>query len=286
MVCDADLRCASAADIDRALSFGISSNGWPIPSDHSYFAPIDPCTSDNEISRALNTDGFALARGFVPERLVENAAQNYRKLQDDFNSSAQTPRYGVAGHPAFDFVRSQSFGELCGHPRFFELSRHLLGGPCTMLKRKIFRHYTGTKPIASRAHRDWSYIDHGPTDLVVFWVPLTPSDLRTGALVYLEGSRNLDIAGVPGLLKNRSDRPESEKVFTNDLRGLSDMTHRPWRYADVQPGDVLIHDAFIVHASVDCAPGSERISADIRLQRADAQIDERWKGEWSADDGH
>ncbi len=286
MVHNPNLYRASAVDIDRGLPIDISSNGWPIPSDHLYFAPIEPCTSDEGIARALSTDGFALARGFVPAPLIQNAAENYRKLHDDFRSSSDTARYGVAGHPAFDFVRSQSFNDLCAYPRFFELSHHLLGGQCTMLKRKIFRHYSGTKPIASRAHRDWSYIDHGPTDLVVFWVPLTPSDLRSGALIYLEGSRNFDIARVPGLLKNRSDRPESEKVFTNDLRGLSDMTRRPWRYADVQPGDVLIHDAFIVHASVDCAPGSERISADIRLQRADAEIDERWTGEWSADDGH
>jgi Phytanoyl-CoA dioxygenase (PhyH) len=286
MMHDAELRCASAAEIGCDLPADISSNGWPIPSDHRYFAPIEPCISDEGIAHALHTEGFALARGFVPDRLVDNAAQSYRKLHNEFSSSNQTARYGVAGHPAFDFVRSQSFKDLCAHSRFFELSHYLLGGQCTMLNRKIFRHYTGARPIASRAHRDWSYIDYGPTELVVFWVPLTPSDLRTGALVYLEDSRNLDIARVPGLLKNRSDRPKSEKVFTNDLRGLSEMTQRPWRYADVQPGDVLIHDAYIVHASVDCAPDAERISADIRLQRADAEIDERWKSEWSADDGH
>jgi Phytanoyl-CoA dioxygenase (PhyH) len=271
-------------------SFGryraISSNGWPMRRDPSCLAEMRSCKSDNEIERAWSEDGFLLLRNYIPRQLIEKTLAQYRADSSAATDEQPPAPYGTKGHPAYALVRSQAFLELCAAPRLAPLATRLLRAPVKQLQRRILRHYRGEKPAASRAHRDWSYIDQGGQDVVVFWVPFVATGPESGVLVYLEGSRDLREVDVPRLVKNNCDRPQSTKVFSSDLQGLADATGLRWRYAEMQPGDVLIHDAMIVHASLDCQQGQDRISTDIRFVRREDPQDDRWQNHWAADDGY
>jgi Phytanoyl-CoA dioxygenase (PhyH) len=264
----------------------ISSNGWPMRRDSASLAEIRSCKNDNEIERAWLADGFLLLRNFIPRDLIEATLEQYRADSSVPTGECQPAAYGTKGHPAHSLVRSQAFLELCAAPRLAPLATRLLRSPVKQLQRRILRHYRGEKPAASRAHRDWSYIDQGGKDVVVFWVPFVATGPENGVLVYLEGSRDLREADVPRPVKNNCDRSQSTKVFSSDLQGLADATGLRWRYAEMEPGDVLIHDAMVVHASLDCQRGRDRISTDVRFVRREDPQDHRWQNHWAADDGY
>lgn len=264
----------------------ISSNGHEFRPLCDSLLPIAPCRSTAEIARQWREDGYVFLRGFIPRDLVLAVMDHYRALQNAQRASGAGPGYGTRGHPAHSLVRSPQFERLCGFSGFADIASQVLGGETTMLRRRIVRHYRGDRPTASRAHRDWSYIDRGADALVTFWVPFVPSGLHSGALVYLDQSRGIAPADIPAAIKARSDRPNCDKVFSSDLQGLADVTGQPWRYAQLEPGDVFLHDAMVVHASLDCQPGAERISTDIRMMRKADRADPRWNTDWAADDGY
>lgn len=62
--------------------------------------------------------------------------------------------------------------------------------------------------------------------------------------------------------------------------------HR-WLVADYGAGDMVVHSPYMVHAStMNTDPqGRMRLSTDIRYQRVDEAIDERWQQHWRPDDG-
>jgi ectoine hydroxylase-related dioxygenase (phytanoyl-CoA dioxygenase family) len=58
-----------------------------------------------------------------------------------------------------------------------------------------------------------------------------------------------------------------------------------WLWTDYRAGDVVLHSPHLVHASLDNTSDVMRLSADLRFVRSDGRPDERWKNDWSADDG-
>jgi len=264
----------------------ISSNGHMFRPLCDSLLPIEPSLSMAQIAQHWREDGYVFLRGFIPRDLVLDVMAHYRALQAAQSESLSSAGYGTRGHPAHSLVRSVQFERLCAFKGFRDVASQLLGGETMMLKRRIVRHYRGDRPTASRAHRDGSYIDNGADALVTFWVPFVASGLHSGALVYLDQSRAIEPADIPAAIKRRSDRPDCDKVFSNDLQGLADVTGQPWRYAQLEPGDVFLHDAMVVHASLDCQPGAERISTDIRMMRKADRADPRWTTDWAADDGY
>jgi hypothetical protein len=66
------------------------------------------------------------------------------------------PRHGVVGHPAHDFVRSETFQRFADQPILHELSEALLDGPAKRIQRTPLRHFYKDQKTASRAHIDGS----------------------------------------------------------------------------------------------------------------------------------
>jgi hypothetical protein len=82
------------------------------------------------------------------------------------------------------------------------------------------------------------------------------------------------------------DRPPAASI-TADLPGLAERYDSRWLVADYEAGDVVVHSAYTVHASLDNVDpdGVVRLSTDIRYQRADDDIDGRWQNHWHDRDG-
>ncbi len=200
---------------------------------------------------------------------------------------ADFPRHGFPSHPAYDFVRSETFAAFADLPVFKALAETFFGAPAARIRRTPLRHFLPGRQVASRPHMDRTYIEGVAADAVTIWVPLGDSPMVSGGLLYLEGShldenleQNLRCVAAPN--DRRDQRP-----LSHDLKRVADRTGRRWLSADYRAGDVVVHSPTIVHTSTD--PGDTdymRISTDIRFSRAGSPTDPRWTSDWSADDGY
>ena len=94
----------------------------------------------------------------------------------------------------------------------------------------------------------------------------------------------IDLAGAEVHLMTRTGR---EHVLARALKPLADEYDTRWLIGDFAAGDMLVHSAHIIHASLDNVDpcGRLRLSTDIRYQRRDQPIDWRWQENWHDQDG-
>ena len=281
----------------------VRSNGLPVPFDGAHFAPLRDSTGAAgdfpSLRRNFDEDGYVLVRGVLDRDSVVSLRRRYFSTFDrtylrpgtdaadgvwSGRPPADLPAHGTPGHPAHAFVRSPEFLRLCADPRLAELAVGVLGTPATQLPRRILRHFDRSRPAASRAHTDFSYLDAGSDRIVTLWIPLGDCPLATGGLVYLEASHRLDASAFDGL-RGRTDRRHDSRPISHDLGWVCEQLGRRWLWTDYRAGDVVVHSPHIVHASLDVTTDEMRLSADLRWLADGAARDERWSSAWSGDDG-
>jgi Phytanoyl-CoA dioxygenase (PhyH) len=281
----------------------LSSNGVEIPFDDTHFVPMRDSTSllaDPPALRArFAADGYVLLRSVLDRRRVLELRRAYfSRFEPAFLAAGSTaedgifsgtvpsalPPYGTVGHPAYDLVRSPAFDAFTRMPELRALAETLLDGPAELVPRRILRHFHRGAAVASRAHVDFDYMDHGSDRLVTAWIPLGDSPVESGGLVYLEGSHGIDRSRLDQL-REFTDRPDDHRPISNDLALTARALGGRWLWTDYRAGDVVLHSPHTVHASLDVHTDAMRLSADVRFRRSDAAPDERWSGAWSADDG-
>ncbi|MFI1677645.1 phytanoyl-CoA dioxygenase family protein [Streptomyces sp. NPDC020607] len=283
----------------------LSSNGVPIPFTPELFGPLRPSADLLETRDAgalrerLHADGCLYLPGLLDRAEVLRLRGRYFSLfppgllapgstpEDGVFSGRvpeDVPEYGVAGHPAHAFVRSEPFDQFVANPALSELAGQLLDAKAEMLPRRILRHFHRGTRRASRAHVDFDYMDEGSPRVVTFWIPVGDCPPPTGALVYLEGSHRLPPEEYAPL-RDTTDRPGDRRQICHDLELTARTLGRRWLYADFAAGDVMVHLPRIIHASLDTTTDTMRLSVDTRFVRSDDSPDPRWLRPWSADDG-
>ncbi len=286
----------------RTLPSMLSSNGVPVPFDE-FFAPMRESTDCQQqpaaLRRRYQDDGYVLLRGVLDRSAVLQLRGAYFAEFDPVMLAPGTspeqgifsgvlppelPEYGTKGHPAHDFVRSTQFDAFSRTPRLRELAEMLLGGPAELVPRRILRHFDRSSARASRAHVDFDYMDRGSDEVVTIWAPLGDCPVECGGLVYLEGSHRVPRAQLDQL-RSLTDRPDDSRPVSNDLGATARRLGGRWLCTDYRAGDIVLHSPHLVHASLDNAMDVMRLSADVRFRRRGATADDRWSGDWSADDG-
>lgn len=280
----------------------LTSNGLPLPRTPAYTGMLvsTPLSAleDGSARARLREDGYVLLRGLLPRELVLDLRERYfARFPHEFVADGDCrrgafgstpeglPPHGTAGHPAYEFVRSDEFLAFAEHPRIKHAVERIFGAPAERLRRTPLRHFVPGRPASSRAHIDGTYVtSSAPEDLLTCWVPLGDVPLEVGGLVYLEGS-HLD----PAIERNArtqapTDRPQDQRPLTHDLKWMAEYSGRRWLLADFEAGDVVVHSPLIVHASLDDVAPEMRLSTDIRFLRAGTHYDPRWRGDWAADD--
>lgn len=280
----------------------LSSNGVEIPVDGLFTGMRDSTELIAEPDRLRSRfaeDGYVLIRGLLDRRRVLDLRADYfARFDPTFLAPGSTPEagvfsgtvpaslpeYGTAGHPAYDLVRSDRFDDFSRTPELSQVAESLLGGPAELLPRRILRHFHRGSGKASRAHIDYDYMDRGSDQLVTAWIPLGDCPVECGGLIYLEGSQRAPLAALDQL-REHTDRPADRRPISNDLGLTAQALGGRWLWTDYRAGDVILHSPYLVHASLDNVSDTMRLSADLRFRRRDAQPDQRWIGDWSADDG-
>ncbi|HEX6352624.1 phytanoyl-CoA dioxygenase family protein [Actinophytocola sp.] len=268
------------------LTSTVSSNGAELPFTAELFAPMRDSTAlvaDPAALRArLRADGYLLLRGVLDRAAVLRLRQSYL---DTFPADSEPlPAYGVAGHPAHDFVRSAEFAEFVDQQALADLAATLLDGPAHRLPRAILRHFHGGTRQSSRAHTDFDYMDQGSDDLITMWLPAGDCTPQGGGLVYLDGSCDIEPERLAEL-RAVTDRTHDSRPLSHDLGWVARKLGRRWLWTDYRAGDVAIHTPHLVHAALDTTTPTARVSVDVRFLRDGARVDKRWTRPWSADDG-
>ena len=282
----------------------MSSNGVPVSFDDETFAPLQeyPSWPDDPgaVRASFRTNGYVLLRGLLDREAVLDLREDYFARFDPALLAPGTtardgiwsgtvldglPEYGTEGHPAYDLVRTAAFDSFTRSPVLLQVAETLLGGAAELLPRRILRHFDRSTRRASRAHVDYDYLDQGTDEIVTAWIPLGDCPVECGGLIYLERSHLVPPERLDGL-REFTDRPEDRRPVSNDLGLTARTLGGRWLWSDYRAGDVAFHSPHLVHASLDNTGDVMRLSADLRFRRRDAAADERWNGDWAADDGY
>ncbi|MGA8261417.1 MAG: phytanoyl-CoA dioxygenase family protein [Arenicellales bacterium] len=282
----------------------LSSNGVRLPDNRHYVGSLTSSSLDDLGSgvagRRYEDDGYVFLRGALPRDAVLDLRQAYLAMfprefvrdgdcrRGEFSGRLprELPDHGLAGHPAYEFVRGDTFNAFADQPVLASIAETLLGGPAERIRRTPLRHFFRGRKAASRAHIDGAYIAGGTDDVVTLWIPLGDCPAEAGGLVYLDRShRDIPVDEIAAL-DAPTNRPDDKRPITHDLKWMSEVTDRRWLIADYRAGDVVAHTPSIVHASLDTSTDLMRVSTDIRFIRAGSAHDPRWQEYWSADDGY
>jgi hypothetical protein len=243
----------------------------------------------------LRENGYLYLKGFFhPEKIL-------RFREYFFSSLASTgllkpdsrPVEGLAGNGPVDqlrlreilfneIIKSAEYENLCSSPELVEFLEWFLGGEVFLHKRKLLRHIKAGSDQATGAHYDLVYLRQGTDQVLTVWIPLGDCAVQDGGLMYLEDSHKAF---------RQSEANASEKMraewLTRDLPALANKLNTRWLVTDYQAGDIVIHNAYMVHASLNNTnqAGRIRLSTDIRYQLASAPIDTRWQIHWHYNDG-
>lgn len=183
-----------------------------------------------------------------------------------------------------EVVPSPEYEEFCTQPALRGWFAWMYEADPFLHRRKIIRH---TRPgemgigTATHAHYDLVYLREGTDRLLSAWIPLGDIPIERGPLIYLEGSHR------DYIVAEQQGHRLPAAGMTADLPGLADRLDRRWLGTDFKAGDVMIHSAYMVHASLDNVDSQRilRLSTDIRYQNPHDPIDWRWQNDWDPDDG-
>jgi phytanoyl-CoA hydroxylase len=192
--------------------------------------------------------------------------------------------------------------EFCKHPDLLEYIAKLTGwGNDTLgIRRTLLRNNTpGNKAIG--VHYDQIFLRHGEDTSVTAWVPMGDISLQGGGLIYLERGHTLgaeieeqftDRAKASGLTEQEAKNGFNQNMMSGGL--LADGPaefgrhhNRRWLLTAYEAGDVVLHNAYAIHAStINHDPNNKiRLGTDLRFVNSARPWDTRWSHDYQFGDG-
>ncbi|MFG3532469.1 phytanoyl-CoA dioxygenase family protein [Streptomyces sp. NPDC047917] len=291
--------------LNRPLPTALTSNGHRLDASARRLGRLTPVPDaerhDPPALRArLARDGFLYLPGFFARTTIEDFRRHYfaTLAETGLTRAGSDPLQGLAASAGEldrgrlrsllfrQIVPGREYEALCRHPDLIAFFRRLLStGDVHLHRRKIIRHVgPGESGIgtATQAHYDLVYLREGTDQVVSSWIPLGDCPIARGPLVYLEGSHYRVMADEAA---GRLRRPAAS--ITADLPALAKEYDSRWLVTDFAAGDLMVHSAHVIHASLDNQDpaGQIRLSTDIRYQAASDPIDTRWQNHWHDRDG-
>ncbi len=281
-----------------------TSNGLKIPFTPQYFEQLQPADVKDAAGMAAQyqRDGYIYLPSFLNREAVLDVREQYMQLFDPIIFKEGTTRregifsgrlqyqpseHGLPHHPAAQFVKDTQFVKFTHNSRLRAIASILMEGTdVVQLKRKPLRHFYKGTQVSSQAHSDYTYLNDGTDNILTIWIPLGDIPMECGGLLYLKGSHKMDLSMLRASVKTDEEQRADKRPIANDLKAVADIAGTPWLYADFKAGDIMIHDPFIVHASLDCNTDMMRLSTDVRFADINGRIDTRWLDDWRGDDGY
>jgi ectoine hydroxylase-related dioxygenase (phytanoyl-CoA dioxygenase family) len=294
----------------RLLECPLVSNEFTLssaPNRLGWLEPTNPMQAREALLEQYRTQGYLWLKGILKRDEVLEFRRRFFSafLDTGLLAAGSNPVDGMySGQRAHngtkllgEIVQWASYEAFCLSPAVWQFYEKLLGGPVYLHKRKLIR-YTTREDSCTGAHYDLTYLRAGTDNVHTSWIPIGDIPVEMGGLVYLDGSdalgRRLE---AEFSAKNAALSPE-ERIsaynknmttsgwLTKDLPALADKLDSRWLMADYEAGDMVIHSAYMIHASTanTYPDGRMRLSTDIRYQLVNDKIDPRWVNHWSPED--
>jgi ectoine hydroxylase-related dioxygenase (phytanoyl-CoA dioxygenase family) len=276
----------------------LTSNGYELEASAARLGALDEVPDTERQDRdalwaRLRRNGYLLLRKALdPDDVLAFRRYYFEQVRaSGLLARDSDPALGLAGEGPVDLallrhalfsrvVPGDEYRAFCSQPAVRDWYAWFLGSKTFLHRRKILRH---TRPhqsgigTATQAHYDLVYLREGTDRVLSSWIPLGDCPISRGGLIYLEGSHRRVLQEEA---EGRLRRPAAS--ITADLPALAEEHDSRWLVADFEAGDMLVHSAHIVHASLDNVDtqGRMRLSTDIRYQRREDPIDWRWQQHW------
>ena len=239
------------------------------------------------LRQKINEDGFLLLRNLHDPEAVLKARRDILEVMSGRGKlDPDAPLMEGVVNPNPDGVdtssvrdrehlKKESLRQVVYGKRAMGFFDRLLGGESMSYNFQWLR--TAGPGGGSTIHYDVVYMGRGTQNLYTCWTPLGTITPDMGPLAICLGSNKwqkvIDTYGHTDV-----DRDKTCGYFSNDPAELVDKFGGRWASTTFQPGDVVILNMFIMHASLTNMTNKYRISCDTRHQLASEPIDERWAG--------
>jgi hypothetical protein len=278
----------------RTLDFPLISNGHTlaaVPDRLGWLTPSDPSAPIERLREQYRADGYLWLQGALDRAEVLALRERYLNTFDAAQGNTQDERKVL-----LEFVRTAAYEAFCLSPRLWQFYERLLDGAVYLHKRKLIRHVRPYDDNATGAHYDLVYLRGGTDTVCTSWIPLGDTPVELGGLVYLAGSDAFGRKQEAEFRAKSADLSDEDRIsaynkhmsqtgwLTKDLPSLAERLNARWLMADYAAGDMVIHSAYMIHASTSNQTDGVRLSTDIRYQRIRDEIDARWQNHWSLDD--
>lgn len=290
----------------RLLEHALVSNDYTLSTDTyrlGWLEPTDPALPITTLREQFRAQGYLWLKGI----LDRNAVLAFRHRF--FGAFKETGLLAVGSDPVdgiysgsyepwqpihkiwMEAVRWPEYEAFCMAPPIWQFYEAFLDGTPYLHKRKLIRFTAPGDPHCTPGHYDLVYLRAGTDRICSSWIPIGDIPVEMGGLIYLEKS---DALGrkmeAEFAIKNATLSPEERINAYNknmleggwigkDLPALADLFNGRWLIADYEAGDMVIHSPYTIHAATMNVDSKNRLrlSTDIRYQRADDEIDPRWR---------
>ena len=270
-----------------------------------YNAPIEILQS------AYERDGYILIRNFFDPNKIMNLRSLFlteliSKASGKSSLMSEASRYNYSGiskkaiNSAIQkFVTSAEYLALINDPKLKNLVSAVLKEPVSLYKRKLVRiKFKNDKNGDTGGHYDRIYFRNGSDRFLSCWIPLGDISMTMGGLTYLEKSSNLGKDIEMTFEKNMAKKTTESQTrirskgmggrgwLDKNLSRLANKTDTRWLITDYKAGDLVLHNPYIIHASLTNIDSLDRIrlSTDIRYFAANSYNDSRWQKPWNEND--
>ncbi|HLZ63196.1 MAG TPA: phytanoyl-CoA dioxygenase family protein [Ktedonosporobacter sp.] len=273
----------------RPLTEPLISNRYTLemtPQRLGWLEPTDASLPQKQLQEKYRQNGYLWLKGFFDPNVILDFR---RYFFETMFSGAKT---------FFEIVSSQEYEDFCTIPHLWNFYQQFLGGNPYLHKRKVLRFTHPGDEHCTGGHYDLIYLRAGTDKLTTSWIPLGDIPVEMGGLIYLEHSdtvgrqmeaefsrKNAHLAPKERISAYNRNMREGGWISTN-LVEMADRFNSRWLIADYEAGDMVIHSPYMIHAATQNHDplGRMRLSTDIRFQRAEDPIDQRWAKNWAPDD--
>lgn len=274
----------------RAISQPLVSNGQTLEMTSERLGWLEPSAASLPIKQLQETyrqQGYLWLKGFFERDVV-------LYFRDYFFETI----FARGPQAFFKIISSQEYENFCTMPRLWTFYQAFLQGQPYLHQRKLLRFNYPGEDNCTGGHYDLIYLRSGTDRLCTSWIPLGDIPVEMGGLIYLEHSDAVGRQMEAEFRVKNADLLPAERIsaYNRNMRAngwistdLVDMANRfnsRWLITDYEAGDMVIHSPYMIHAAtLNKDPlGRTRLSTDIRFQRVDDEIDQRWAKDWSLGD--
>ena len=269
----------------RSLIEPLVSNGSTLdmtPARLGWLEPTGAGLPMKQLQEKYRQSGYLWLKGFFERDVILDFR---RYFLDSIFSGAKT---------FFEIVSSQEYEDFCTMPRLWNFYQEFLAGQPYLHKRKIIRFTHPGESHCTGGHYDLIYLRAGTDEFSTSWIPLGDVPVEMGGVLYLEHSDAMGRQMEAEFSVKNADLPPEERInaynrnmreggwISANLVEMADRFKSRWLIADYDAGDLVIHSPYMIHAATQNHDPLNRLrlSTDIRYQRSDDMIDQRWAKNW------